>query len=507
MVNKTYTLEQPKKYTFKTEPFTHQKKVLQESWLRPYFALFLEMGAGKTKIIIDNAGALYINDMIDGLLIIAPNGVYRNWTTKEIPQHMSDGVEYNMMYWVPASKQRKKYKAELETFLEGSDKLDIFCVSIDCLNTEAGLNACKKFLTTHTAMTVVDESTRIKTHNAQRTKNATILAKMSKYRRILTGSPITKNPLDLYGQCNFLSPAIMQPKQGIFKDNPLGFCNYSSFRARYAVMREATSAGGRGIQFPAYFINQDELARKLKEFSVRLTKKECLDLPEKIYQERYVELTDEQALHYKTMQSEAKVIVEACQNGEITAKNALTKLLRLQQVSCGFITGDNGLPIRIKNNRLNELSTLCDEIDLCQSKVIIWSNFVCCIEDIVDMLKKKYGEDSVVHFYGKTTAEEREYTKEAFQDKNSPVKFLVANPSSAGMGLTLTEAKTVIYYSNDYNLEYRMQSEDRAHRAGQTDNVLYIDMVSTPMDIKVIKALRNKKDVADMILDGTILDD
>lgn len=492
------------KYKFKTPPFEHQKKFLAETWMKPYYALFWEMGSGKSFTTINNAGILFKHGLINGMLVIAPKGVYRNWTTLEIPTHMPEHIPYETMYW--NSNGTRKYSFALSEFIHTPTpgKLDIFAINIDALITKKGFQACETFLNTHTALTVVDESTRIKSPSAMRTKRAIQLAKLSKYRRILTGTPITTSPLDIYSQVDFLDPAELNLKKGIQKNNPLGFCNFTSFRARYALLKEIPGCGKRPIKFPVAYINQDELHTKLKAFSSRLTKEECLDLPPKIYKTWEVELTDEQKRLYTQMATEARAILWNArqETEEIYAQTALTQLLRLHQLSCGFISSQDGSILEVKNNRLQELMNVIDIADKQEGKVIIWSNFVPAIEAIISEIKAVKGEDSVVHFYGATSDEERERAKKDFQDPDSPVKYFVGNPSSAGMGITLTQATTVIYYSNSFNLEHRLQSEDRAHRAGQHHPVTYIDFVSTPLDMKVIQKLIAKKNTADLVVDG-----
>lgn len=497
------------KYKFKTTPFEHQKKILAETWLKPYWAMFLSMGAGKTKLILDTAGVQFVHGLINGLLIIAPKGVYRNWTETEMPIHMPEYINTRVMSWKQKSLQGKKFSAELDDFVSvpKDGVLDIFAINVDALITEAGMSACERFLKSHDTLAVVDESTRIKNHSARRTKNAIKLAKLAKYRRILTGTPITTSPLDLYSQCDFLKPSTCNTRSATYINNPLGFSNFYTFRARYAILKEIPSTGGHAIKFPVAYVNQDELNAKLKEFSTRLTKEECLDLPPKIYQTWNVELTPEQNRMYKQMVTEARVTLDQLtqDGGEIYAQTALTQLLRLHQLSSGFITSDDKQVIEVPNNRLTELLEVVENVNLEESKVIIWCHFVAAIEKIISALKEVYGEKSVTHFYGATLPDERERAKKEFQDPNSPVKFFVANPATAGMGLTLTQATTVIYYTNSFNLEYRLQSEDRAHRAGQTKPVTYIDFVSTPIDVAVLKKLKSKKLVADLVVDGEIL--
>jgi SNF2 family DNA or RNA helicase len=328
----------------------------------------------------------------------------------------------------------------------------------------------------------VDESTTIKTPTAKRTKSILLLGTYAKYRRILTGSPVTKSPLDLYTQCGFLN------------ENLLGFGSYYTFRNRYAVMRQA-NFGGRRVQIPTGYQRLDELSDILKKFSDRVLKQDCLDLPEKTYIERQVELTDEQKKTYETMKSAA---LASLKGKMATAPHVLTQLMRLHQITCGHLKNDDDTITEIKNNRISSLLELLEEVE---GKVIIWANYVYDIKQIVSAIKKQYGENSIVEYYGNIEAKQRQENIEKFQDPNSPVRFFVGNPQTGGYGITLTAANNVVYYSNGYDLEKRLQSEDRAHRIGQKKAVTYIDLIAPKtVDEKIRKALRKKINIATEVM-------
>ena len=337
-------------------------------------------------------------------------------------------------------------------------------------------------------MMAIDESTSIKTPTAKRTKSIMDLSVHAKYKRILTGSPVTKSPLDLYSQCKFLD------------DQLLGFQSYYSFRQRYAHM-VSRNFGGRQVQIVASYKRLGELSDSLKKFSYRVLKEDCLDLPEKIYIKRTIELTDEQKKKYDTMKQAA--LAEF--NGKITtAPHVLTQMMRLHQITCGHLRLDDGEIINLKNNRLNELMDVLEEVE---GKAIIWANYIHDIETIVKEIQKKHGPDSVVQYYGAIEAEQRQRNIQSFQDPKSPVRFFIGNPQTGGYGITLTAANTVIYYSNGYDLEKRLQSEDRAHRIGQKKSVTYIDIsAEKTVDEKIVKALRKKIDIASEILGEEIKD-
>jgi SNF2 family DNA or RNA helicase len=242
--------------------------------------------------------------------------------------------------------------------------------------------------------------------------------------------------------------------------------------------------------------NLEELNGLIEKFSYRVRKEECLDLPDKVYTKRSVELTPDQRKLYDQMKRNAIAVIEG--EGIVSAPTVLTQLLRLQQVCSGFVKLEDGRVITCPSNKLNELMSLLDETD---GKVIIWGNFTHDIISIGEALSKQYGPQSVELFYGATPAQERQLIVERFQDPNHPLRFFVGQPRTGGYGLTLTEAKTVIYYSNGYDLEVRLQSEDRAHRIGQTNKVTYIDIVAEQTsDEKIIRALRSKIDISTRVL-------
>jgi len=467
-------------YKFKTKPYAHQLSALEKSWDRQEFAYFMEMGTGKSKVLVDNIAMLYDKGKINGALIIAPKGVYRNWLSQEIPNHLASHIQPKMVLWT-ASTSKSKQK-EYDSLFETGYDLHILIMNVEAFSTKKGLDFAGRFLRTHRTMMAVDESTSIKTPTAKRTKSILALSKLANYRRILTGSPVTKSPLDLYTQCAFLN------------EHLLGFTSFYTFRNRYAVMVDR-NFGGRRVQIPAGYKRLDELSRILKAFSDRVLKENCLDLPEKIYIERQVELTEEQSKAYSTMKSAALASLK----GKIaTAPHILTQMMRLHQITCGHLKSDDGTITEIKNNRLDELLDVLDEVE---GKVIIWANYIYDIEHIVFNIKKKYGEHSVVQYYGAVASDKRQTAIEKFQDPKSDARFFVGNPQTGGYGITLTAANTVIYYSNGYDLEKRLQSEDRAHRIGQKKSVTYVDLVAPKtVDEKIKKALRKKINIATEIM-------
>ena len=467
------------KYKFKTKPYAHQMTALEKSWNRETYAYFMEMGTGKTKVLIDNTAMLYDKGKIDGVLIVAPKGVVKTWHEQEIPTHLPNHIENVSVLW--QSNITKKQKEKLDSLFEPEELLHILIMNVEAFSTTKGVEFASKFLSCHNTLMVIDESTTIKTPKAKRTKSIVHLSESAKYRRIMTGSPVTKNPLDLYSQCYFLDPFHLEHE------------SYYSFRTRYAIMKTA-NISGRQIQLVNGFKNLGELSDKLKPFSYRVLKEDCLDLPDKIYMKRNIKLSPDQFKLYEQMRKEALAVLNGKQT---TTVNTLTQLMRLQQITCGHFTADDGSTQSIVNNRLSELMNVLEETE---GKAIIWAHYQFDITSIIKDIVKVHGPGSVVDYYGLTPQDERQENIRKFQS-DPRCRFIVGTPATGGYGITLTAANTVIYYSNGYDLEKRLQSEDRAHRIGQKKSVTYVDiMAEETVDEKIVKALRKKINIASEVL-------
>ena len=466
-------------YKFKTKPYAHQMTALEKSWNRETYAYFMEMGTGKTKVLIDNLAMLYDKGKINGALIVAPKGVVGTWYSNELPTHLPDHIEKVSVLW--QANIFKKQQESLDTLFESGEKLHILIMNVEAFSTTKGVDFAKKFLSCHDTLMAIDESTTIKTPSAKRTKNILALAKEAKYRRIMTGSPVTKNPLDLYSQCYFLSPW------------SLDFSSYYAFRNRYAEMK-TLHMHGRQIQVVNGFKNLGELSDKIKDFSYRVLKEDCLDLPDKIFIKRQITLSPDQRKLYDQMKKQALAILNGKQS---TTVNALTQLMRLHQITCGHFTDDNGGTQPIENNRISELMDVLEDVE---GKAIIWAHYQYDINQIIKAVVAKYGPGSVADYFGLTPKDERQDNIKRFQD-DPKCRFFVGTPSTGGYGITLTAANTVIYYSNGYDLEKRLQSEDRAHRIGQKKPVTYVDInAQDTVDEKIVKALRKKINIASEVL-------
>jgi SNF2 family DNA or RNA helicase len=464
-------------YKFKSKPFAHQSKALEMSWDKEVFAYFMEMGTGKSKVLIDNIAMLYNAGKINGALIIAPKGVYKNWFDSEIPNHMPDYIEKKIGLWRTDPNAK-----ELKPLFSTGAELHILIMNVEAFSTKKGVLFAHKFLSCHNALIGIDESTTIKNPNAKRTKSILSLKPLSKFRRILTGSPVTKSPLDLFSQCQFLDSWLLNQS------------SYYAFRTRYAVCRKI-NVSGRQVEIVVGYRNLGELSEKVKPFSYRVLKDDCLDLPPKTYTKRIIELSDEQKKVYKTMKEKAIAFL----NGKmVSTATVITQLMRLHQITCGHFTSDDGDVQEIKNNRIDQLMEILEEVE---GKAVIWAHYRYDIEKIVEAISKKYGENSVVTYYGDTSTDDRQTAIQKIQDPNSPVRFIVGTPQTGGYGITLTGASTMIYYSNGYDLEKRQQSEARIDRIGQEKPMTYIDIIAEgTVDDKIVQSLRKKVNIATEVM-------
>jgi len=504
------------KYEFKTEPFEHQKKVFHVSKDRRNYALFMEMGTGKTKVTLDTAGHLYTEGKIDYLIVFAPNGVHRNWI-RECAVHLN--VPHSAHYWKSGSKALQR---EMKQSVE-EHGLKVWAFNIEAIITQKCLEMLENI--EGPFMIVVDESSRIKNPKAKRTKSLIKLGQYADYRRILTGTPVTQSPLDLYSQFQFLDSTILNYK------------SFYAFKARYAELKNPALLGqlarmfgtqpateyykvkqkggwvsdaminqmnpGRAGQvrkvlnsFPMFiesYTNMEELHSYIDPHSFRVLKKDCLDLPDKLYQIEYVELSGNQRRVYNEVK---EGILTEFKGAEMTTQHLLTQLLRLQQVTGGFFSSDEGIVMDIDelSPKLERTREIVEGLSA-DASIIIWARFTAEIEALAKLLE----EHNPVLYYGAISSDERERGLDRFRKRETRV--FIGNQSAGGIGLNLTEANYMLYYSNTFSLEDRLQSEDRAHRIGQKKNVNYIDLISpATLDEKVHDALREKKNISDVVL-------
>lgn len=559
-------------YPWKTAPFDHQLDEWEVSREAESRAIFWEQGTGKSKLIIDTACWMWLQGLIDGVLVVAPNGVHRNWVENELPDHLPKSLEAPVRahhYQSPrADTQWHKRAVKAVIDHKGFAWLTI---SYEAFTTMSAKRALIDYFDKRKLLFVLDEAHYIKTPAAERTKSILKAAKYAQYRRILTGTPIAQGPFDVYTEIKFLYPDFWAEAQ---------LSTFTEFKTHFGVfekvwnpnvkshLNEATGkwerCDGARVDVLTGYRRLDELNALLKPITSRVTKDDVLDLPPKLYQKRYFSMSPEQAKLYKQIKDDAIAWIHTDEadssdkaetvpahgscptclgkgeiesdgyiypcpdcNGQIELRGldggtpvitalAITKLLRLQQITCGYLPTDlEGEPVHTIPGPNRRLELLCDLIEEQAHKVIVWARFQRDITLILDELKRR--GISAVRYDGLVNDDERAEAKARFQGERAiyehgqvvgreavlegqQVKVFVGNPAVGATGLTLTAAKTVIYYSNSFKLIDRLQSEDRAHRIGQDNPVLYIDLIAEDsVDEKVVEALRSKFNVASQI--------
>ncbi len=454
------------------------------------FAILFEQGCGKSKVAVDTAAYLYQMGRINAVVIIAPNDVHRKWLEEDFPFSFPDYLQYKGAVWANSEKDSLK---RCEALMEPGTELKVLCMNVEAFSHAKGVAFLKRFLLATDAMIVVDESSRIKNPDAIRTKNLCSLTNKAKYRRILTGIPVSNSPFDYYGQFMFLDPEIFG-------------CSYFAFKAEYAELLDADSVLMRKIMEnskarrpPAIvakdskgrpmYRNLDKMKAIIAPYSMRVNKEDVLpELPSKIYTKRFYKLEGAQLTSYNTLAKKMRIEFE---DHTVTVLHKMVLYMRLQQIICGYIPADDGelvqlFPKPTDNPRIKLLLNALEDID---GQVIIWARFAEDIRQIAKVLG-----DEAVTYYGGTN--DRVVSLNEF--RSGKKKYLIGNPVVGGIGLNLVNSSTVVYYSNTFSYEDRKQSEDRVHRIGQkADSVLYIDLIAEgTMDEKLIASLLSKEDLA-----------
>jgi len=462
----------------KRPPRNHQVEVLTKSWNKPYYALLMDRGTGKTKVAIDTFSFLYKHDLIDAVLIIAPNEVHTRWITEHLPKDLHEDILPTALYW-EGPKKRKEYVSRLRALIDPSKKeLKIFSINIEAIITTKASALIKKYLEVNRVITIIDESTRIKTPKTKRTKAAIRIGKKSDYRRILTGNEITNTPFDVYSQFRFLKYNFW------YQHNFFLFKHYfGEFEERF------TWRNGRKNIFENVvgYKNLGEIKQRIEHCTYRIKKSQCLDLPPKIYETIKIELNAEQRKIYQELKDE---LCSTYDGQSIDIINMLSLTVRHRQITGGYFP-ESAAMIGKSNPKIDAI--LYDLEDIDQEAIIIWAVFVSEIKGLYAALSKKY--DNVETYYGATTTKDRMRIINNFQA--GKVKVLIANPETAGTGLNLQRSNLHYYFSNSFKPEPRWQSEDRSHRDGQHWPVLYKDIIANnTIDVTIINALKSKTELS-----------
>lgn len=479
-----------------TKPFQHQAEHFEEHKSSENYALFWEQGCGKTKPNIDTIAHLWTEGEIQGAIIVAPNGVHRNWITDELPTHLPpellEGMELHAYH---PDTPGVKYRQEQVRNLLNTNRFPLLAISYEAWQTDMGKKAVWQMMKKRRVFCGLDESHRVKTPSAKSTISILAGGKHAAYRRIMSGTPVPNGPFDIYSQVKFLDPDFWQRE--------LDIDSFTAFKAYFGVWdvgftKQMVKGRLKTIEYPILdcYNNLEELYTALKLISSRVTKDQVLDLPEKLYSKRYYEMTPTQARMYKELDEEFMTFLES---GElIAAPLAIVRLLRMQQVLCGYLPVEAGQePVELIDRARNpRLRAYQEKIEDTPGKAITWAVWTRDVDMIMETLQKMGRKP--VRYDGTRSSNDLQKAKDDF--KKGDATDFVANVSMCE-GLTLNEAKSTIYFNNNYNLRMRLQSEDRNHRIGQVDHVDYTDLVCAgTRDENAIEALVKKLEVASVIL-------
>lgn len=474
---------------FKTVPFAHQLACYEKTKDLAAYALLWEQGTAKTKPVIDTGCHLFTLGKINAVLVVAPNGVDENWVKDQIPEHCWEDVlkVSRLQLYRPEKRTTKWHEKEMRQSIYHEGLLWL-CVPYDTFISKGGKKYIWEVLRRRKCLYVCDEASDIKTPGAKRSMSIIASSKYADYKRILEGTPITKDPFDIYNQIRFIDHE--------FWVRELGIDTFMAFKVLFGMwVKRGNEESPFDLGTCVAYRNIDLLRSLLAKTGSRVLKKDVLDLPERLYNKRYHELNSEQKRVYKELKDD---MMSAVNGQQITVGLPIVQLLRLQQVVCGYIPvdslDDEPQPVELlgKTNPRLELAEHCTSIYHRQG--IIWARFHKDIDLLADML----GNRAVV-YDGRVPNEERQRNKEAFQ--RGDVQWILANQQAMARGHTLNEAKLMMFYSNSYRARDRLQAEDRNHRAGQDESVEVIDLIASgTVDTKIVSNLRKKVDVASQVL-------
>jgi SNF2 family DNA or RNA helicase len=476
-------------FGYRVKPFDHQRTHFDAYRDTPRRGLLWDMGTGKTKTVLDTFQHLFIKGEVDTLVVLAPNGVHRNWITDEVPFHLPKWMldQTECLFWHTGRSHSLTFQNRLRNLLVLPGPV-ILAIPYTAIITKNCKEFLYKILETRKCFYVADEAHHFKAPNAKRSKTIHASCKYAKWRRILTGTPLLQGPFDAYSIMKFLDLEFWKK---------YGLDNFAMFKSHFGIFVEQEFRGGtHKVHLCVGYRNLEELKGILKEHCDRVLKDEVLDLPPKLYSKRYFELTKEQRRIYEELKEEFLTFLDEDQTQMVTAPLAITRLLRLQQVISGYIpTEDGENPIHEIPGGNPRLTLLEETIAEVGTQGIIFAKFRLDIDRIMSLL----GPGKAVRYDGKVSDDQRAKNKKLFQEGKA--QWFVANQGAAGEGLTLVQAKTVIYYNNTHNLGQRLQSEDRAHRPGQTSAVAYEDLIAVDsVDTAIVDNLRRKRDMAQLVL-------
>jgi SNF2 family DNA or RNA helicase len=477
----------PSFYGFKRSPRQKQREALEKTYGLHAFALFMDMRTGKTKVLIDMACALRIEDKVNRVVLVCPLSLRKNWT-REFAKDATIPVDYHLL----DTKDKGK---SFDRWLNTPHDFKWLIVGVESLAAGSAIEYVKRFCLTSTKiLCAVDESSKIKTHSAARSKNVVSLRNSCEYRGILSGTPMTKSPLDLFMQYEFIDPDI------------IGLGDYYAFRARYAVM------GGYENRQVIGYENLDELIELISPYTYQVRQSEVFESA-KEYVVREVELSPKQRASYADLKKYSRL--DGDDGKVLVVQNVLEKMLRLQEVTGGFVSYEYSdeqiesmrktwgeskklprtyrVPVDGENPKVAEILACAEDYE---GPTIVWCAFKDEIYAVCKALRDVYGDDQVVEYHGDVDEDQRDQHVQAFLARKA--RFFVGNAATGGMGLTLDIADNIFYFSNTFNYVDREQSEERGTAEGKT--MLIVDIVARgTVDDTILEANEAKKDVSEYV--------
>lgn len=477
------------RYVSRTSPYRHQECALAKMIAKKGGALLMEPGTGKTKVAVDFCGRVYMERGLERVLVIAPLSALGIWE-REVEKHLGEGVPRRVIKLRRGIKNKVKQIEEMEQVpititarTEGTPGTvpisERSCLTFVIVNYESVWHP-EMFICLQDfepQCVIVDESHKIKNPTAAQSKAVCKFSRVA-YRLILTGTPITKSPLDIFGQWKFLQPDVFGE-------------SWWRFKLRYAVF------GGYKNYEIVKFKNLEDLRHKVRHNAYIASKEECLDLPETVYQNIEVELTETTREMYDRMEKDFLLLFGEGQSA--TAPIILTKMLRLSQITGGFVTNDQHVDHQIGSEKLQHIKDLLSVYTYPSRKIVVFARFLWEIKQIATMAKQVMLDPIV--FTGETPVGQRDAVIQTFQTDPAH-KLFIAQIATGGLSIDLTAAETVIFYSLDYDLGHYIQASDRVHRMGQLKKVLYLHLIAKDtIDEVVCEALQTKGDLADIVVE------
>lgn len=514
-------------YQHRLQPFAHQREALERSYRKRSFALFMDPGLGKTKVIIDTTALLFRAGHITGLLIAAPNDVHAQWIDEQLPLHLPTDITTRCVVWSAARVRAQRAARELLSPLP--HRLHVLAMNHEAFATKKGRGMARKFLHAHPSLFVLDESHAFKDPRRQRTRAVLALREAAFARRILTGTPTGGVPFDMYSQFAFLDPRILH------------YDSFLAFKHRYGVWtKEHVRVQGKPGEKPRLrqyealqeYAHLDELYARIAPYTATYTKEQCAQhLPPKLYATLPTHLSDAQRAIYQQLLDTGLVLLREAERGgrvsvapleeladeellrrlrsptlRMTLRIKLTLLLRLQQAAAGFVTDDEG-HTRMIDGTWRACPRMVATVDYVEQalgatgrKVIVWAHFRPALLALEQALLERLGAGAVARIDGTVTGAERAKIIAAFKGAALP-SVLVAHPRTMGVGQNLGMASYALYYTNAYSLINRTQSENRIDRLDRTHPCTIVDVVArdAPCDTEVLASLRDKQEFADTL--------